>query len=128
MGIPLQAPPPVIPDKGTLDLIIGPYGALVLLAIMLSVAGWFIWRLIGKNDAMQAASDKLRDDSAKNMLAQQRDYADKLLSLHKDYADKLTAMNERLIKGDLDSTASARELTGEIRGLSNLIRTALKLP
>lgn len=125
--IPVQAPP-IIPDKSTLELIIGPYGALALMGIMLSVAGWFIWRLVGRQDTMQAASDKLREESGEKMLAQQREYSEKLLTLHKEYADKLTSINERMIKGDMDSIAAARELTAEIRGLSGQIRTALKLP
>lgn len=126
--IPLQAPPPIIPDKSTLELIVGPYGAVFLLAAFLSLALWFGWRLIGKNEAKDDAINKLHAENAEKLLALQKEYAAKLESLLRETAAKLENMNERLIKGDIDSTASARELTGEIRGLANLIRQAMKLP
>lgn len=125
--IPLQAPP-IIPDKGTLDLLIGPYGALMLLAIMLSVAGWFIWRLIGRSDAQTEAINKLHAESADKLLGQQKEYAAKLEALLREMVVKFEQMTERLIKGEMDSTAQGRDLTAQIRDLANLIRAAMKLP
>lgn len=103
MGVLLQAPP-VVPDKGTLELLIGPYGALMLLAILVSVLGWLVWRLINRSDAKDDAINALH-----------KEYAEKLLVLQKENAASLTAMVKEGQRLDSEGIAATRELAATVR-------------
>lgn len=94
--IPLQAAPP-IPDAGTLDRIVGPFGATVVLAIACAVLLWGLWKIMQRSHGQ---ADK---------------YEEKLTKLHEDHAGKLVEMVRDGTKADMELAAAVRELTQMLR-------------
>lgn len=103
--IPLDTPP-IIPSKDTLDLIVGPYGALVVLSFWASLVSFLVYKVLVKLGDAKDAIGSLH-----------KEYSQKLETLSSEYNSKLLTIIQEQAKRDAEGIVASRELSSAMRAM-----------